>query len=397
MNFTKLLTKNTISITMKIKPTLIVTIILILPFLLLNCKSAKKALKKGNYDESVLLAVDKLRSNSDHQSSIDILKNAYSGALQQHLNSIDKNKTSTDILSWENIFHDYQALNKLYDAISACSACMQIAPARNYYNEEKSAREKATQIRYQEGNRYLEAGGRENARIAYNHFEVAQSLTDGYENVNNLLEQAYSEASYKIVVEQVLVTSKSYQLSNEYFQREIDNFLKTNKKINKFVQFYTPEEATEMKLQPDHVLTLQFDDFVVGQTLIERNTKAVEKDSVKIGETKIRDRPTPVYGKVKADFTAHRKSVHSSGLLDLTIRDFKQNKVVQNKKFEGSFDWRHEWGTFKGDERALNDNELKLSKIREQNPPPPQQLFIEFSKPLYSQVTSYLRNYYSKY
>jgi len=382
---------------MKFKSTIYLLLFLLVPLFLTNCKSAKKALKQGNYDESVLLSVEKLRSNSDHQNSIEILQNAYPGALQQHLNTIERGKTTQDLFVWEKTMDAYRALNKLYDAISTCPKCIEITSAKSYYKEEQSAREKATQIRYQEGKRLLTAGGRENARNAYTHFEIAHSLTPNYRDTPNLLEEAYVEASFKVVVEQVLVTSRSFQLSNEYFQREIDNFLKTNKKLNRFVQFYTPQEAGELKLKPDHVITLQFDDFVVGQTLIERNTKTVEKDSVKIGETKIRDRPTPVYGKVKAELTLHRKSIHSSGLLNLSIQDFQQNKMVQNKKFEGSFDWKSEWATYKGDERALSSNELKLTKIKEQNPPPPQQLFIEFSKPLHSQVTTFLRKYYADF
>lgn len=102
------------------------------------------------------------------------------------------------------------------------------------------------------------------------------------------MDLAYEIASFKVVVEQVLVTSKTYKLSNEYFQDKIDEFLKTNKRLNKFVRFYNPNEAAEIKLQPDHVVTLQFDDFVVGQTLIEKNTETVvSKDSVKIGEKMI--------------------------------------------------------------------------------------------------------------
>lgn len=370
---------------------------LLISVLLTDCKSAKKALKQGNYDQSVLLAVEKLRSNDQHRNSPEILKNAYHGALQQHLNAIDKNQSGSDPYRWEAILNDYQALNKLYDAISTCQICTELTEAKSYYNEEQSAREKATDIRYQEGNRLLKTGGRDHARKAFEHFEKVNSLTANYKNVNSLLSEAYEEASFKVVVEQVLVTSKRYQLSNEYFQQEIDNFLQTNKNLNKFVRFYTPEEATTEKLTPDHVITLQFDDFTVGQTVIDRHTKTVEKDSIKVGEKKVRDRMVPVYEKVKADFTTHKKLIHSSGLLDVAIREFQQNKLVQNKKFEGSFDWFCEWGTYKGDERALTPDLKKLSQVREQNPPPPQQLFVEFSKPIYNQLTAYLRNFYAGY
>lgn len=370
---------------------------LMLSLLFTQCKSAKRSLKQGDYDQSVLLSVEKLRGNSQHQSSIDILKDAYPSALQQHLNTIEKSKTSGDLYQWEKQVEAYSDLNKLYDAISACAPCASKVQAKSFYQEEKDAREKASSIRYQEAEKLVRSGTRENARQAYQYLEIVQNLIPNYANSKQLQEEAFELATFKVVVEQVLVTSKTYQLSNEYFQKQIEQFLQTNKQLNKFVQFYTPKEATEGKVTPDHVITLQFDDFVVGQTILDRHTKSVSKDSVKVGETKVRDRTVPVYNTVKADLTTHKKSVISSGLLDVNIREFATSKVVQNKKFEGTFNWFSEWATYKGDERALRSEELKLTKLREQNPPPPQQLFIEFSKPLYNQVTSYLKNYYAKY
>jgi hypothetical protein len=59
--------------------------------------------------------------------------------------------------------------------------------------------------------------------------------------------------------------------------------------------------------------------------------------------------------------------------------------------------WQSEWGTFKGDERALTKKQLDICKLREVPPPPPQDLFIEFCKPIYAQVTGNLERFYRSY
>ncbi|TDE18643.1 hypothetical protein [Dyadobacter psychrotolerans] len=363
-----------------------------------GCQSAKKSLKRGNFDDSVLRAVDKLKDSPTHSSSIDILKQAYPAALAQHKEDIKNSLASADQFVWEQRISSYTTLNKLYKAISQCSTCMKITNAQSFENEEQSARKNAAGIRYQQAEKLLAEGDRESARKAYDHLEKADVIIPGFMDVNKKLDLAYEIASFKVVVEQVTVTSKLYKLSNEYFQDRVDEFLRTNKRLNKFVRFYTPREAADYKLQPDHVITLQFDDFVVGQTLLEKDTETVtSKDSVKVGEKSIGRSKVPVYDKVTAKLTQNRKTVHSAGLMDMQIRDFRTKRTVDQEKFKGEYNWMCEWSNFNGDERALTDAQLKLCKSQELLPPPPQQLFVEFSKPLYDRLTNKLRSFYAKY
>ncbi|CAG5005165.1 hypothetical protein DYBT9275_03527 [Dyadobacter sp. CECT 9275] len=363
-----------------------------------GCKSAKKSLKKGDFDDSVLRAVSKLKDNPNHASSLEILKKAYPAALDQHLEDIRYNRTTSDIFRWEKELDSYYKLNKLYNAIISCSSCRKAVEARNYENEEKAARSNAAAVRYKEGERFLTIGDRENARQAYLNFEKTEEIFPDYPGNRKKLEVSYELASFKVVIEHVLVTSKVYQLSNEYFQGRVNEFLQTNKTLNKFVRFYTSEEAEEIRLRPDQVITLQFDDFVVGQTVIDRNTETfVSKDSVKTGEQTIGKTKVPVYDKVKAKLTRNKKLVRSSGLLDMQIRDFKTKRMVSQEKFNGEYNWICEWAFFNGDERALTPEQLRLCKSQELPPPPPQQLFVEFSKPIYDRLTSRLRSFYANY
>jgi hypothetical protein len=374
-------------------------LLFILSFICLEgCKSAKKSLKRGDFDDSVLRAVEKLKNTPNHSSSQDILKAAYPNALDQHLDNIARNKNSSDLFHWETELDSYASLNRLFNAINNCSSCSKVVSPKSFFPEETNARNQAAAVRYREGQKELSAGTRENARIAYDHFEKVNSILPGYNDVKQKLDESFDIGTFKVVVEQVLVTSKAYQLSNVYFQDRINEFLQTNKRMNKFVRFYTPSEATGIRLKPDHVITLQFDDFVVGQTLVERNTETVtSRDSVKVSEKIVGKIKVPVYGKVTAKLTKNRKTVRSGGLLDMHIEDFQTRRIVDQEKFTGEYNWMCEWANFNGDERALTAAELRMCKSQELLPPAPQQLFIEFSKPIYDRLTSKLKNFYAKY
>lgn len=362
-----------------------------------SCKSAKKSLKRGDYDESVLLAVSRLKDNP-RSSSADILKEAYELAVQQHQNDLQRNENPLDPFRWERRAHIYTQLNTLYTSLMACPACTKLVTARSYFNEEKEAREAAATARYDAGVAALSQGGRENARQAFEHFEKVNELLPNYRDVARKLDEAYEEAAFRVVVEQVLVTSRAYQLSNEYFQDQINEFLHTNRRLNKFVRFYTPTEATSDKVRPDHIVTLQFDDFSVGQTLVETKTEVVtSKDSVKVGETTVEGKKVAVYNKVTAKLTRSRKTVLSGGILNMQIQDFGNKKLVYQQKFPGEYTWVSEWGSFNGDERALTAEQKRITNVKEVLPPAPQLLFVEFSKPIYNQLTSRLRNFYEKY
>lgn len=363
-----------------------------------GCHSAKKSLKRGDYDDSVLRAVDKLKGSPTHSSSLEILKQAFPNAVTQHLDDIALNESEPDLPKWERLMASYLKLNQLYNAVKSCPPCMKAVAARDYYEEERNSRQKAVEAHYAEGVKMLAAGNRQNARTAYEHFERVNELSPDYHDIRQRLEYSYNMASFKVVVEQVLVTSKVYQLSNAYFQERINEFLQTDQRLNKFVRFYTPQEATKSRLKPDHIITLQFDDFVVGQMLIEKNTETVvSKDSVKIGEKTINRKKVEFYDKVSAKLTKNRKTIHSSGLLDMRIVDFKTNQPVNQEKFGGEYNWVCEWASFNGDERALTPAQLRMCKSQELSPPDVQQLFIEFSKPIYERLTDRLKGFYAKY
>lgn len=359
-----------------------------------GCTTGKNALQKGDYDASVAKAVSRLQNSPKNSEAMQVLKTAYDLALQDHLRRISEAKMSNDLFRWESVMYDYQKINQLADEINSCPTCLAVVPTPSKYsNEVAESKYNAAVARYNSGIGYLNERNRLAAKKAYYEFEKVQNLQPNYKDVKAKMDDAYWAAVTRVVVQPIILNRGPYKLSADYFQQQIDEFI-ANYSRNKFVIFYGEEQATTQKIVPDQVLSLNFDDFVVGQTYVKERVEKLKRDSVVIGETRERK---PIYGTVSATLSIFEKNISSSGLLDMTIMDWQSKKIVRQQKFPGTFVWRDSWGSYKGDDRALNKNQLAITRKREVLPPPPSTMFLEFTKPIYSQLIDNLSGFYNNY
>ncbi len=359
-----------------------------------GCTTGKKALQKGDYDNSVAKAVGRLQNSPKNTEAIQVLKTAYQLALQDHLRKIDEAKLSNDLFRWETIMYDYQKINQLADDINTCPACLVVVPSPTKYTKELAdSRYNAAAARYNSGMTYLSERNRLAAKKAYYEFEKVQNLQPNYKDVKAKLDDAFWAAVTRVVVQPIIVNRGPYKLSGDYFQHQIDDFISRYSR-NKFVIFYAEDQATNEKIVPDQVLSLSFDDFVVGQTYVKERVEKLKLDSVIIGET--RDKKA-VYGTVKATLSIFEKNISSSGLLDMTITDWQSRKIIKQQKFPGTYVWRDSWASYQGDDRALNNNQLAMTRRKEILPPPPNALFLEFTKPIYNQLVDDISAFYNSY
>lgn len=366
---------------------------LYLSILIIGCTTGKNALQKGDYDAAVSKAVDRLRSSPQNKEAMKVLPEAFDLAVKTHLRKIDEAKVSVDALKWENIMYRYQQINQLSDEVNACPSCLNLVPnPPKYVKEFEDSRYKAAEARYLLGERSLRENNRQSAKVAYQHFVKAQSLYPSLKGVKEKVEDAYWAAVLKVVVQPAIINSNTYKLSNQYFQQQIANYLATYKG-NTFVRFYSEEEAAAQKVRADQLIELHFDDFIVGQTYVKERVEKLKRDSVVIGE----NRHGKIYGTVKATYSEFEKQVSSSGLLNFAVVDLSTNKLLRNQKIAGTYVWKDYWASFRGDERALDRQQLALTRKREVMPPPPGNLFVEFTKPIYAQLVDHITSFYSRY
>lgn len=377
---------------------------LLLPALLLMligeaCSSGKAALQRGEYYRSVITSVSRLRSNPDHKKSRRTLREAYQLAVRYELDQANRAVATSQPFKWEQAVGNYERLNHMYDEIQRSPGALSVIPRpASYLNELERARQRAAPERYNAGIAMLERNNREDAKVAFEHFQIANRLVPGYKDVMNKIDEAREAATLKVLVEQIPVPSRRYQLSANFFQDQVESYLVNNQR-NQFVRFITPNQTRRgQEQQVDQILRLQFEDFSVGNVVFNKNTEEISRDSVKIGETTLADNTKQaVYGTVKARYTTFRNEIISNGILSMQVIDAQNRNILASDRLRGEYVWFCQWATFQGDERALDDSHMKLTRLEAILPPPAQEMFIEFTRPIYGQLTSRLDEFYRRY
>lgn len=370
------------------------SVTLLAALFLISCNTGKKALQQGNYSEAVLQAVQRLRDNPESKKSAETLNKAYPLAISTFKTEIEQLLKSQDPYKYAGITQRYESMNKMADEIRHCPAALKVVRDPESFAEQAAgARQKAAPEAYDAGMSLLKIGTRASAKDAYYQFINADRFIPGFQDVKQKIEQARFDATLKVVVEQVPVPGR-YKLSSGFFYDQVYNLLAKSSK-QEFVAFYDPAAAKQLAYV-DEILGMEFDDFNVGSTYDKDTEKEyTSADSVKTGSATINGKKVDVFDRVKAKLTVHRREVVSTGVLLVQIVDAKTNKPKETRKFPGTYTWYCEWANYNGDSRALTKQQLDLCQRKPTLPPPPQDLFLEFTKPIYEQVKVFLRNYYA--
>ncbi|MDR1683453.1 MAG: hypothetical protein LBS25_08760 [Candidatus Symbiothrix sp.] len=367
---------------------------------LAGCRSTgEKALSRGNYYTACIQAIEKLRSSPDNAVAASTLTTAYPLLVNYVDREVDRlDVTSSDPVRYQKIFDLYSQLNNVATQVSRSPVAYQLLPNLNYYtNEMESARNSAAEETYRNAEKNMQIGTRQAAKAAHLQYVQVNSLIPGYKDVINKIQDAKWAATLKVVLEQVPVEGQ-YKISADFFQNQVFEYF-SEKIRNEYVHIFAPEEAATMKLHPDQIIRLSFQEFVVGQVRESTDTREVKRDSVATGTYRDDQGKThTVYGTVKAKLTVRSVELSSSGILNAFIVDYRTNTILSQQKFPGTYKWTDSWATFNGDERALSSKELNMCKRTQLSPPPPaQDMFVQFTIPIYNDLTLFIQRYYSSY
>ena len=278
-----------------------------------------------------------------------------------------------------------------------CPKAYELIPhPTEYVAELSNAKQMAAEQAYNMGVKALNYNTVEQARIGYQHFIKANSYVNGYKDVIDKIDEARYEATLRVIVQKPY-TSNKYQYSADFFYVNLLAEMSKRTK-NRFVRFYSEEEAADANMKnPHQYIVLNFEDFSVGNILETINTKDVSRDSVIVGTVKVDGKTYNSYNTVKAKLTTKRQEISSGGVLSLRIIDAQTNRELQLKNFSGKYVWATESASFQGDDRALTAEQKKMCEKKAMLPPPQQDLFVEFTKPIYTQAVSFVQSAYSRY
>lgn len=362
-------------------------------FFLTACSSSKQQFEKGNYEKAVTLSIKKLRKKPDNSKQKAILKAAYGYAVQVSEQKIKQQQQSTDRFKWDAVIAQYRKMQQLYTDLLQCPGCLAVVSPVDFQNELNEALTAGAQVYVEEGQKALATKEKEGGRLAYRHFAQAKVYQNNYGNIDLMLNDARTQGTEVIGVSRIPVSSKGLELNTAFFLQQLTQAMND---LNYFFAVFAPvEQLVEQQQVPDQVVDLSFDDYYIGQTYVKEIRESLVRDSVKVGEvTDSLGKKYAVYGEVKADLQRYEKTIESGGLLNIAIVDPNNQSILFQQKIPSTTVWENDWATYQGDKRALTKEELALTREKELLPPPPQDLFYSFTRPLFDQTANLLRRRY---
>jgi hypothetical protein len=316
-----------------------------------------------------------------------------------------------------------QTVNRISDEIRRIPAARKLVPApKTYTSEMTDVQNRAAQEFYDAGMDALGRKTRETAKQAYFHFMNADGLVRGFKDTKQRIVQAKDLATVKVVVEQIPVNGK-FEYSAQFFYDNVFQMLNERFQEKDFVHFFSPEQAAQTKQKyPDMVLQMGFYDFFIDRPqhfeeqqeltkqIEEQYESRAKKDTtllmpgpngqrnlvivnVKKGEPITLTKMVSKKGKIKI----LTDQVGSGGLLELKAVEFQSQKIVFTDKIPGQFTWMNKYGIFVGDNEVLTNELTAILNNKMIMPPPAQDMFVLFTKPIFNQLADKLTNYFKQY
>jgi len=366
--------------------------------LFFSCKTAKKMYEKGNYDEAVELAAKKLQKKPNDAATLDILQNAYRYAVEDHESRIRNNAISNNNLRWEWSYHEYLQLQRLYEAIRNVPAIYDAVLPVDYSSFVLTFKEEAGNARYDRGLELMQNNTRNGFKQAYFEFQKALELKPGDISAKQKMDEAYANAVINVVVLPVIQSGfqhSSYNYGFVNFDNNVLRYLNSNNG-SYFVRYYSPAEASSFNIRTDQVVEMRFSNIDIDVYRDFRDTREVSKQVV-VKERVIKpDSVIKEYATVKAKITTTRRSLQSNGLLRVTVRDYN-NQWLWSETYRGDYAWSTQFSDYKGDARALSEEDKKLVNRREEFPPREDEIIRVIMNEAQSKAECGIKDYFNRF
>jgi hypothetical protein len=375
------------------------TLLLLSTFYLVACKSASKSYQKGDYADAIEMGVKQLQRNPNDGETREIVQNAYNFAVKEREAQIRALSNSNDDSRFEKMYQQYYRLQDLYQTIHSYPAAARLIKTTDYSEYVETYRNKVAEVYVARANEWLNEASKNAYRNAYTEIKSALRYQP-----NNIQLQKKRDSIFEEAVTKVLLLpaqnfnrysyASSYQLQN--FQDDI--LRRLNYEVNnEFVKFYSERQARNSDIEPDEVLELNFNGVTIGRPYDRTSTRNVSKKVV-VKETVYKsDSVVKEYATVNAKINTTERTLLSEADLMVIIRD-PQGRIIWNDRFTGQHQWRTEFANYTGDERALSDSDKNLLNRNDNRQPPREEdIMQELYRQIQSDLSSRLRNYYSRY
>lgn len=364
-----------------------------------GCKTASRLYETGDYDEAVELAVKKLQKKNDDESLKSVLQNAYRFAVDQHESKIRTHLLNNNELKWEWVYNEYSLLQKLYNAIRRSPEATDLVNTTDYSSYLTTYAEKAADIRYERGMRWMVRNDKQSFRNAFAEFNQALFFKPGDYDIKSKLDEAYQNAVVNVIVMPLDNYGYRYVSNNDFELRNFENDILRKLKYhsnNKFVNFYSDGDIHRSGIRPDQFIDFRFNTMNIGRVREEISKRVVSKEVV-VKETVYKpDSVVKEYKKIYATIQTTKRILNSAATMLVNIRD-DQGRRLWSNDFRGGHSWVTEFATYTGDERALSESDKELLNRNRAYPPREEEIIRHIISDIQENLYHRLRDYYNRY
>lgn len=333
---------------------------------LFSCKTAQKLYQRGQYDAAVELAAKKLSKKPHDVGLLTVLQDAYRYAVQDHESRIRNLSNSNSDLRWEQIYHEYTGLQRLYDAIRRSPSVYDIVQPTDYASYLTSYKEQAGNAREDRGDELMNQNTKSSFRQAYFEYQKALSLKPGDLTIKQKMDDAYANAVTNIAIMPLTrfgLQYSQYRYDYDDFDYQLLRYVNDHRS-GPFIRFFGDNDRS----QPiDIGVEMRFSDVNIGRYRDERSVREVSKQVVSKEIVHKPDSITREYITVKARITTTTRTLKANAILQAIARGM-DNRHIWSDTYRGDYSWVYSFATYTGDERALSDEDKKLLAQKEQWP-----------------------------
>ena len=355
------------------------------------CSSSSKYKKyMREEDEAVLELVEALRKSPADKRLWEQLPDVYNNSMNSRERDkefvLRDNPAGDRWVLWANQLEASKYITETVMKLPGASAY--ITNPRYYTSEMENAKENAADEYYQQGMEYMAYNNRPYAQKALDMFQKANRAKPGYLDVNEQIRQATLLAQMVVMVNPVDYYNFGWNywgLSNDYLQWQMVSDL--NRQSWRNVRFYTNDEVRQLRLHPERVVDMRF----VRLDVYSPNTERYQYErtaNIPVTGGSRPDSTSPSYQQVKATVFVTRRQVRGEADLVCNVYDQVVNRSIFSDHFPGRYQWEERSATYRGDRRALTDEDWRLINNRMPNDPTRNDIARKLIEDSYQQLIS---------
>jgi hypothetical protein len=384
------------------------TIITVLFLALSSCvgrKQIEKQLNTGNYDQAINNALKKLETNKNAKRKQDyvlMLRDAYYKVVEDDHYKINQLKQDGNPEYYETIYNLYTRLDSRQNSIKSVLP-LQINGKtikfkfNNYTSDIIDYKSKVSDYKYSQARQLLSSSDKYNAREAYGLLEDIEYINPNFRDVRSLMDQAHFIGTDFVIVS---VINETNQIVPTRLEEELLDF-DTYGLNDNFWTLYHANASAEinydyaMQLQlkrinisPEHVYEKEYvreSEIVDGWEYVLDENGNVAKDSS--GNDIKQDKIVRVLARLSE--VQQVKSTQVIGQVVFT--DLKQNQVLESFPIDSEFIFENFYGRFRGDRRALSDDDKRLLGNRALPFPTNEQMVYDTNEDLKQKLKSIIK------